>query len=672
MLSENKTIEEKSVNTIRTLAIDAIQKANSGHPGIVMGCAPLAYLLYKKIMKHNPADPAWINRDRFILSAGHGSMLLYGILHLCGYDISMDDIKNFRQWGSITPGHPESGLTPGIETTTGPLGQGFANAVGMAIAEKNMGSRYNSEEYKIFNHNIYCLASEGDLMEGVSHEAASLAGHFGLDNLIVFFDSNNITIDGDLSFTMSEDVKKRFEAYKWNVAQVDDINDMEALEKAVLSAKENAGKPTLIIMKTMIGFGSPNKGGKSSSHGSPLGVDEVEATKKNLSWNTKESFFIPDDVREHLLAAKEKGAAYQASWEKLYKKWSEEFPEKAKELKNIISGDKDFSFMDQFPRFNDYSKSIATRSASGKIIEFIADYYPEFIGGSADLAASNKVKISDSGAFSSGDYSGRNIYFGIREHAMGSIANGISLYNNCRAFCATFLVFSDYMRPAIRIAAMTGLNPVYIFTHDSIGLGEDGPTHQPIEQISQLRSLPGMTVIRPADANETILAWKAALANNEGPTALMLSRQNLPVIDRNKYAPAEGLLNGAYILYEPGEEPKHLIISSGAEIDISLQAAETLSAEGVPTRVVNMASMEIFEKQPQEYKDKVIPPGLSSRLIVEAGLKCGWEKYIGCSGEAVTIDTFGASAPKEVLFEKFGFTAENLVERSRKIISKKR
>ncbi len=670
MLSENKTIEERSVNTIRTLAIDAIQKANSGHPGIVMGCAPLAYLLYKKIMKHNPADPAWINRDRFILSAGHGSMLLYGILHLCGYDISLDDIKNFRQWGSITPGHPESGLTPGIETTTGPLGQGFANAVGMAIAEKNMGSRYNSEKYKILDHKIYCLASEGDMMEGVSHEAASLASHFGLDNLIVFFDSNNITIDGDLSFTMSEDVKKRFEAYKWNVARVDNINDTDALEKAVVSAKENAGKPTLIILKTTIGYGSPNKGGKSSSHGAPLGVDEVEATKKNLSWDTKESFFIPADVREHLLAAKETGAAYQASWEKLYKKWSAEFPEKAAELKNIISGEKDFSFMDQFPRFNDYSKSIATRSASGKIIEFIADYYPEFIGGSADLAASNKVKISDSGAFSSGDYSGRNIYFGIREHAMGSIANGISLYNNCRAFCATFLVFSDYMRPAIRIAAMTGLNPVYIFTHDSIGLGEDGPTHQPIEHISQLRSLPGMTVIRPADANETILAWKAALENHEGPTALMLSRQNLPVIDRNKYAPAEGLLKGAYILYEPEKEPKHLIISSGAEIDISLQAAETLSAEGIPTRVVNMGSMEIFEKQPEDYKDKVIPPEISSRLIVEAGLKCGWEKYIGCCGEAVTIDTFGASAPKEVLFEKFGFTAENLVERSRKIISK--
>jgi len=653
-----KSIEEKAINTIRFLAVDAIQKANSGHPGMPMGCAPIAFLLYSKIMRHNPANPKWLNRDRFVLSAGHGSMLLYSVLHLSGYEISLDDIKNFRQFGSITPGHPEFGLTPGVETTTGPLGQGFANAVGMAVAQVRLAALFNEEGFELFNHFIYVIAGDGDLMEGVTHEAASFAGHNGLDKLIVFYDNNNITIDGKLNLAMSEDVEKRFDAYGWSVHRVNDVNNLDELETAINNAKKEVGKPHLIITNTHIGYGSPNKQDTSGVHGSPLGEEEVRLTKKNMGWDENSYFFVPQEVKEFFRSLKERLANYESEWNSMVEKYSLKFPQKAKELKRI--------FNNQLPEleikeYTNYGENIATRSASGYVLNLIADYLPELFGGSADLHPSNNTYLKDYSDFSADNFNGRNIHFGIREHAMGSILNGMAYYGGIIPYGGTFLVFSDYMRPAIRIAAMSHLNPIYIFTHDSIGLGEDGPTHQPIEHLASLRAIPNLVVIRPADANETIEAWKIALRSRENPTALILTRQKVPVIDRNKYASAKNVARGAYILKEAKGAPDLILLATGSEVSVALDAALELEKKSVNVRLVSMPSSEIFQKQEEAYRKEVLPDGVKI-IAIEMAVSLGWERYVGSSGKIIGINKFGASAPYKILLEKYGFTVKKIVE----------
>ena len=548
MSETNDKIVLQSINTIRFLSMDAVQKAKSGHPGMPMGCAPLAYHLYKNVMRHNPQNPAWINRDRFVLSGGHGSMLLYSTLHLCGYDIPMEEIKNFRQWESMTPGHPEVGETPGIETTTGPLGQGFANAVGMAVANKFMASKFNKDDIKILDHFIYVQCGDGDMMEGVSHEAASFAAHNKLNNLIVFYDDNKITIDGSTDLSMSEDVGKRFEAYGWYVQTVNDVNDLDELDEAIEKAQAEQERPSFIIAKTHIGFGSPNKQDTSAAHGSPLGEDEVKLTKENLGSDYYSDFEVSDEVYAHFSSIEINGVKYEDEWDKLFEEYEKKYPEEAQLLENVFNKNFGDEWIDKLPEFADYSEKIATRAVSGKILNAISDLLPTMLGGSADLAPSNNTMLKNETDFSSTNYSGRNFHYGIREHAMGSIMNGMVLYGGVIVYGGTFLVFSEYMRPAIRMAALMGIAPKYVFTHDSIGLGEDGPTHQPVEQIACLRAIPGLVVIRPADANEAVYAWQAAIENNDQPTALILTRQGLPTLDRNKYASADNTLKGGYVL----------------------------------------------------------------------------------------------------------------------------
>ncbi len=651
------SIEQLSVNTIRFLAIDGVQKANSGHPGMPMGCAPIGYLLYKEIMNHNPAQPKWLNRDRFVLSAGHGSMLLYSLLHLSGYNVSLDDLKNFRQYGSITPGHPEFGLTEGVETTTGPLGQGLSNAIGMAVAQKYLAAKFNKDDIKLIDHFIYVIASDGDLMEGVTHETCSFAGHNKLDSLIVFYDNNHITIDGSLDLAMSEDVAKRFEAYGWHVQHVTDVNDFDQLRNAVENAKAETGKPSIIITDTHIGYGSPNKQDTAGVHGAPLGVEEIKLTKENLGWNYEEDFYVPNEVAEHFAEVKKKGAKVFEEWEKLFEEYSNKYPEDAELLKKMFDGGAIEVDVDEF---TNYGEAVATRSASGAVINSIAGKVPQLIGGSADLAPSNNTYIKSDVDFSPENYGGRNFHFGIREHGMASIMNGICYYGGLIPFGGTFLVFSDYLRPAIRLASLSHLRPIYVFTHDSIGLGEDGPTHQPIEHLSSLRAIPGLVVIRPADANETIYAWKAALRNDKSPTALILTRQKLTVIDRNKYASAEGALNGAYILKEATGNIDAIIIATGSEVEIALDAAEKLEAEGKGIRVVSMPSFELFEMQSDEYKNSVLPSSVDKRIAIEAGVSHGWHKY---ATDVVSIEKFGASAPYKILYEKYGITAEAIIDK---------
>jgi transketolase len=661
-------IDQLSINTLRFLSVDAVQKANSGHPGMPMGCAPIAYVLYTKFMRHNPQNPGWLNRDRFILSNGHGSMLLYSILHLCGYGISMDDIKNFRQLGSITPGHPEYHLTPGVETTTGPLGQGFANAIGMAIAESYLASLFNKDDIKILDHFIYGICSDGDLMEGISHEAASIAGHLKLGKLIFFYDDNGITIDGSTSLAFSEDIAKRFDAYGWHVQKVNDVNNIESLESAVIAAQKSE-LPSIIITKTHIGYGSPHKQDTADAHGSPLGDEEIKLTKKNLGWPEDKTFYVPDEVSDYFSALKEKFCKYEEEWNNLFEKYKNKYPAEAKSFSDIMNGNYDDSWKEKLPVFEEDAKGIATRAASGKVLNNIAQFLPTLIGGSADLAPSNNTYLKGYNNFSSTDRSGRNFHFGIREHGMASILNGMALYGGVIPYGGTFLIFSDYLRPAIRLGALSGIRPIYVFTHDSIGLGEDGPTHQPIEHLAALRAIPKVLVIRPADANETSFAWKAAIEHKGSPVLLILTRQALPVLDRKKYAAAENLLKGAYILKDT-QDAKLILMASGSEVSVILKAAEILEGEGAKVRVVSFPSIEVFEKQDSAYKEYVLPSNIKARVSVEAGVSQCWYKYIGESGEAVSIEKFGASAPAKALMEHYGITPANVAAAARRVMEK--
>ncbi len=663
------TIDKLAINTIRCLSIDAVQKANAGHPGMPMGCAPIAYALYTKYMNHNPENPNWLSRDRFVLSAGHGSMLLYSTLHLCGYKISLDDLKNFRQWGSITPGHPEYGLAPGVETTTGPLGQGFANAVGMAIAQEYLAALFNKDDIKLLDHFIYGICSDGDLMEGVSHEAASMAGHLKLGKVIFFYDDNNISIEGSTSLTFSEDIQKRFESYNWQTLQINDVNDLEQIDKAIKDSRSESDKPTLIITKTHIGYGSPNKQDTAAAHGSPLGEKEVKLTKENLNYPNDETFFIPDEVAEHFSGVQTKGIETEDTWIQLFDEYKNKYPAEAEHLQKIMNNDFGDEWKSKLPSFTNVSENIATRSASGKVINSIEKELPTLIGGSADLAPSTNTLMKDETDFSATNRAGRNFHFGIREHGMASLLNGMALYGGIIPYGATFLVFSDYLRPVIRLAAISGIKVTYVFTHDSIGLGEDGPTHQPIEQIASLRTIPGLIVIRPADANETVHAWKAALNHKGSPVALILTRQKLPVLDRTLLSPAELVEKGAYILKDSTKEPDVILLASGSEVSISLQASDILQSDGINVRVVSFPSWELFEKQPEDYKESVLPSSIKARVSVEAGVKQGWEKYVGDYGESISIEKFGASAPADVLFKEYGFTPEKIVEMAQKVLN---
>jgi len=664
-------IEQLSINTIRTLSIDAVQKANSGHPGMPLGMAPIAYALYYKTMKHNPTNPKWINRDRFILSAGHGSMLLYSILHLSGYNISLDDLKNFRQWNSITPGHPEFGLTPGVETTTGPLGQGFANAIGMAIARDYLAALFNKDDLKIIDHGIWGICSDGDLMEGISHEAASLAGHLKLGKFVFFYDDNKITIDGKTDITYSDDVQKRFKAYGWQVLTILDVNDSDQVERAIKMARSNCDKPTLIITKTHIGFGSPNKQDKSSAHGAPLGEEEIKLTKRNLGMPEDKTFYVPDEVYSHFKGIAECGQEAEDLWNKLFDDYKTKYPKDAALFESVMNGNFKDDWINHLPKFEDYNEKIATRVASGKVLNAAAIDIPTLIGGSADLNESTMTYIKSSTSFSAEDRKGRNIHFGIREHAMGSVLNGMAIYGGIVPFGATFLIFSDYMRPAIRLAALMKQKVIYIFTHDSIGLGEDGPTHQPIEQITALRAIPNLVVIRPADANETVEAWKYAINHKGGPVALILTRQKLNVIDQNKYGSAKGLQRGAYVVKDSNPTPDLLLIATGSEVSLSINAAEQLETEGKNVRVISFPSWEIFEQQDDEYKKQIFPKDIGAKVSIEMGISLGWQKYVGEFGESISIETFGASAPDTVLFEKYGFTVANVVKVCNRVLNKR-
>ena len=655
------------INTLRTLAMDAVQKAKSGHPGLPMGAAAMAYVLWTEFLNHNPSNPDWHNRDRFILSAGHGCMLVYGLLHLTGYNLTLDDIKNFRQWGSKTPGHPESHLTKGIETTTGPLGQGFANGVGMAIAQKYLSARYNKPGHPVVDYRIYAIVSDGDLMEGVASEAASLAGHLKLDNLIYLYDDNHISIDGPTDLAYSEDPGKRFEAYGWHVQSVDDGNDVKSIHHAIEKARSTSGKPHLIRVRTHIGFGSPNKQDTSEAHGSPLGEEEIKATKKNLGWDPDAQFFIPNNALGHFRKAVEAGKKAESEWNTLWSKYQQRHPALAKELEQARKGDFGDEWKQAIPVF---TEAMATREASGKVLNAIATGLPTLIGGSADLTPSNNTYLKGLPEFQASTPEGRNIRFGVREHGMGSVMNGIALTPGMIPYGGTFLIFSEYMRPPIRLAAVMGIRPIYIFTHDSIGLGEDGPTHQPIEQLASLRSIPNITVIRPADANETAVAWKTALEHSRGPVALALTRQKVPLLDRTKYASADGLAKGAYVLTENSPTPELILIGTGSEVQHVIGAYELLVMEGSKVRVVSMPSWELFERQDAKYKESVFPSNVTKRLAVEAGVSLGWHRYVGMEGEIICMNRFGASAPGDRLMKEFGFTAEAVLEKAKDLLKK--
>jgi len=655
-------LDQLCINTIRFLSIDGVQKANSGHPGMPMGAAPMAYVLWTRFLKHHPRKPRWPNRDRFVLSAGHGSMLLYSLLHLAGYDLSLDDLQQFRQWGSKTPGHPEYLLAAGIESTTGPLGQGFGMGVGMAIAQKYLAAHFNRPGHELVDYKIYALVSDGDLMEGVASEAASLAGHLGLDNLIYLYDDNRISIEGSTDLAFTEDRGKRFEAYGWFVQSLPDGNDLVAVEQALRSAQAEKARPSLIMARTHIGFGSPNKQDTAEVHGAPLGEEEVKLTKQNLGWPLEPKFYIPEEALGHFRKALERGAQAEAQWQAVLAAYRRAFPELAAEWDRYVNGELPEGWKDKLPTFSSADKPLATRQASGKVLNAIALLLPTLLGGSADLAPSTNTLIKDAGDFSKGNYGARNFHFGVREHGMGSILNGMAL-SGLIPYGATFFVFSDYLRPALRLAALMEVHSIFVFTHDSIFLGEDGPTHQPIEQLPALRAIPNLSVIRPADANETTVAWRVAIEHRGGPVALCLTRQTLPIIDRAKYGPAEGLARGAYVLADcKGKAPEIILIASGSEVASVLEAYEKLSAEGVAARLVSMPCWDLFEKQPQAYRDEVLPPGVTARLGVEAASPFGWERYVGQKGAVIGINRFGASAPYKVLAEKFGFTAANIMK----------
>lgn len=642
------------------LAIDGVQKANSGHPGMPMGMADGAFVIWTQFLRHNPRNPHWFNRDRFVLSAGHGSMLLYSLLYLTGYDVSLDDLKHFRQWGSITPGHPEVGLTPGVETTTGPLGQGFANGVGFAIAEAFLAANFNRDGFDVIDHYVYGIVSDGDLMEGVSHEVASLAGHLQLGKIIYLYDDNHISIDGSTDLAFTEDRMARFRAYGWHVQSVDGHNRAE-IAAAIKAAQAVTDQPSIIACRTHIGYGSPNKQDTSGVHGSPLGAEEIALTKKALGWQWDEPFTVPDAAREFFRQAVAQGAERESAWHDRFAAYESAFPAEAAALKRAIAGELPAGWADALPAFTPADAPIATRSASGKTLNAIAPKIPNLIGGSADLAPSNNTYLNGYPDFSPENYAGRNFHFGVREHGMSSILNGMALHGGVIPYGGTFLVFSDYSRPALRIAALSHIPAIFVFTHDSIGLGEDGPTHQPVEHLMALRAMPNFTLIRPADANETAQAWKVALEHKSGPVALALTRQKLPVFDPAPMA----VEKGAYILRDASGTPDVILIATGSEVALAMEAADALAAEGVGARVVSMPSWELFAAQPQSYRDSVLPPTVTARVAIEAGVTLGWERWVGARGRVIGLDRFGASAPYKVLFEQFGFTVENVVRQAR-------
>ena len=665
----DQALDRLCINTIRFLAVDSVQKAKSGHPGAPLGAAPMAYALWDRFLKHNPNDPTWPNRDRFVLSCGHASALLYSLLHLTGYDLPMDELKQFRQWGSKTPGHPEHGLTPGVEATTGPLGQGFGNAVGMALAERWLAGQYNRPGYEIIDHHTYAIVSDGDLQEGIASEAASMAGTLGLGKLIMLYDDNDISIEGDTDITFRENVVERFQAYGWHVIGPIEGMDVENVATALTAAKTETGKPSIIVCRTVIGYGSPNKAGKGSAHGDPLGEEEVGLTKEALGWAAQDAFSVPAEAGAHLGQATERGKAKQAEWNAAFSEYREAFPEDAQQLDDALRGKLPSGWEDGLNGLFDKPDPIATRSASGVVMNAISKGVPAFIGGSADLAPSTRTILDDSGHIGNGEFSGNNLHFGVREHAMGAVANGISLHGGAIPYTATFLVFSDYMRPSIRLGALMGKQVIYVFTHDSIGVGEDGPTHQPIEHLMALREIPGLVVSRPADATETVEVWRAAMSRQDGPTVMAFTRQNLPVLDRSTLSPASGVLNGAYILWESGDSPQVVIMATGSEVHIALEAGLALESEGIAARVVSMPSWEVFDEQPKEYRDSVLPPALRARVSVEAGTTKGWERYVGLDGASVGMSGYGASAPAAVLYENFDITAKRVTEEARKLVN---
>jgi len=654
-----KALDQLCINTVRTLAMDAVQQADSGHPGTAMALAPLAYVLWQRHLRYNPANPDWLDRDRFILSAGHACMLLYSVLYLTGYDLTLEDIKQFRQWGSRTPGHAEHGVTPGVEATTGPLGQGTGNAVGMAIAEAQLAALFNRPGHTIIDHHTYFLASDGDLMEGISHEAASLAGHLKLGKLIGFYDDNRITIDGSTDLAFSDDTAKRFEAYGWHVQHVADGNDLNAIDTAITHAQRVTERPSLIIVRTHIGWGSPHKQDTAEAHGAPLGVEEVKTTKQALGWPSLEPFYVPDEALEQWRTATGRGTQLEADWQKRWDGYRAAHPDLAAELERRIAGRLPEGWESALPLFGPKDAQ-ATRAASGKVLNAIAAKLPELIGGSADLTGSNNTEMKGGGVFSAASRAGRNFHFGIREHAMGAALNGIALHRGFIPFGGTFLIFSDYMRPAIRLAALTQLRPIYVFTHDSIGLGEDGPTHQPIEQLAALRVIPNMTVIRPADPTEVVEAWRAAITHQNGPVALVLTRQKVAVVDRSKYAPAAGLHKGGYVLAD-SPNPDIVLMATGSEVELILGAYERLKAEGRRPRAVSMPCLEYFARQPREYRDSVLPPGVR-RVAVEAAASQSWYRWLHDEDVIMGIDRFGESAPYQRIYKEFGLTVEDVVK----------
>jgi transketolase len=666
-VAENQAaIDQLCINTIRTLSMDAVQKANSGHPGAPMGLAPAGYVLWTRVMKHNPANPDWLDRDRFVLSAGHASMLIYSLLYLCGYDLSLDEIKNFRQWQSKTPGHPEFGHTPGVETTTGPLGQGIANAVGMAMAERHLAARFNRPGHDIVDHYTYIFCGDGDMMEGVSSEAASLAGHLGLGRLICIYDDNKISIEGSTDIAFTENVGSRFEAYNWHVQRVADGNDLDAIDNAIEAAKAETGQPSLIVLSTHIAYGSPNKQDTADAHGAPLGVEEVRLTKKNLGWLDDVDFLVPEEVLGAFRKCVDTGKASEARWLEDFKAYRKSHPDLAALWVDAMSGFLTKGWGAEIPHFSPSDGPIATRAASGKVLNAIAKNLPTLIGGSADLAPSNKTYLDFSHEFQKGAYGGRNIRFGVREHAMGAIMSGMFLHNGLRPYGGTFLVFADYLRPALRLASLMKLPVIYVFTHDSIAVGEDGPTHQPVEHLATLRCIPGITVIRPADATETAAAWRQAVQTTNGPVALILSRQKLPVLgkDESEY----GVSNGAYVMSDSDGTPDIILIATGSEVHIALEAKAALAQKDVGARVVSMPSWELFEKTSRGYKNSVLLPEVDARIAIEAGSPMGWERYVGNKGAVIGMTDFGASAPGGVVLEKFGFTAEKIVQKALEIL----
>jgi transketolase len=665
----NDDFQNKAINTLRFLSADGVQKANSGHPGLPMGTAAVAFTIWTKHLKFDPQNPDWADRDRFILSGGHGSMLLYSLLHLTGYKVSLDDLKNFRQWDSITPGHPEYGFTPGVDTTTGPLGQGLSNGVGMAIAEAHLAAEFNKPDQKIVDHYVYGIVTDGDLQEGVASEAASLAGHLKLGKIIYCYDDNRISIDGSTSLSFTEDRGKRFEAYGWHVSFVADGNDVDEIDKAIQAAKLDP-RPSLIVCRTHIGFGMPNRQDTAKAHGEPPGDDELNAAKRNLGWPEEPRFLVPDDVKAFFLKAGEKGAASKVEWDTALEQYTKTYSVEGKEFTRRMSGKLPEGWESALPEFPADPKGIASRVASGQTLNALAAVLPELMGGSADLTPSNNTWLKESTAFQPENPLGRYLHFGVREHGMGAVVNGIAYHKGLIPFGATFLVFTDYMRGAIRVGAFSHLQAIWVMTHDSIGLGEDGPTHQPVEHLAALRAIPNLTVLRPSDANETAQAWRAAVENSHGPTLLALSRQNLPIVDRSQMASASGTLNGAYVLADLGKgKPEIVLMASGSEVDLVVKAGQQLAEAGHSVRIVSFPSWELFEKTDQSYKDSVLLPDVKARLAVECGIAQGWEKYTGSNGKIISMTGYGASAPGPILMEKFGFTVKNVVEVAKSIIN---